>query len=282
MLARLRAATKSSTNKDGAPEDAKPHAKGIFTKMFGAKPKGQWDVNSTYLNLTRVHVLARTYEHKEEATARYGILFRPNNVRYIKDNRTYFAVDQSYTQISCLLCPDTIDKKVAFHTNVKPTNIAEWTKRDLTSAEFTKVQWITLPNEYFRSVFDAQKPILVTAIAENHPAADKVVFTEATNPVNPYFVEHDNLVEPVSRETVPPLPATPAPPAPAVPVSTKPVSIKPPARPARPRVTKLHLFIRLGWHIYLYVYIFICIYLHIYIYMYIYILTHLKRGQGDP
>jgi len=68
LLARLRSATKSSPSKDAAPADAKPPAQGLRTNFFGAKPKVQWDVHSTYSNLTTTYSAANHYEYGEEMT----------------------------------------------------------------------------------------------------------------------------------------------------------------------------------------------------------------------
>jgi len=53
--------------------------------MFGAKPKVQWDVHSTYSNLTKRVSAANHYEYGEEMTPKYGILFGPTDCKYFRD-----------------------------------------------------------------------------------------------------------------------------------------------------------------------------------------------------
>jgi len=268
MLARLRAATKSTSKKDGAPADARAPSKGLFAKFFGKQPKQEWDVNTEYLNLTKTYSAAHHYHFGEERTPKYGILFGTNGCKYFRDKDTDCRDDNSYISIVIDVCVNDIHTRLSFHTTGKPTNFAEWQRTSLTAAEFTQIQWIRDPTEYFSSKNRLQKPIPLDTGAATHDAdhgellahdqlsaheelpaheempaepGNATKASKATNDANPYFVVLDNPVEPVSHETVPPLPATPDPPAPAAPVSKKPVSAKPPARPARPRVTKLHL-----------------------------------------
>jgi hypothetical protein len=198
VYTRLRAATKSSTRKDGAPVDGKPPAKGLFSRMFGTKPKEQWDVNSKYLNLTKTYLAAEMYHFGEESTPRYGILFGSPKCQYFREESTIGDDANAYVSILCKVCPNDIKNRLYFNNNGVPTNYAEWQRTSLVPAQFTQIQWIRNPNEYFSSK-TSQEPIRDTTIAENHKAAGEVESTpveHAEKAVNPYFVQHDPVVEP--------------------------------------------------------------------------------------
>ena len=180
LLARL----KPSLKPPG--EAAKPS---LFTRLRSAtksKPKVQWDVNREYLNLTKTYSSAQNYHFGDERTPRYGILFDTTGCKYFRDEDTACRDDNSYVSIRCKVCPNNINTRLYFHTNGKPTNFAEWKERILTTEEeFTQIQWIRNPTEYFSSKNKLQQPKLP---AEKHEAAEEVVSTQATNPVNPYLV----------------------------------------------------------------------------------------------
>ena len=215
VFTRLRAATKSSTRKDGAPVDGKAPAKGLFSRVFGTKPKEQWDVNSKYLNLTKTYVHALMYHFGEDRTPRYGILFGSPKCQYFREVDTIFDKTNSYMSIICKLCPNDIKTRLIFHTNGLPTNYPQWQQMSLSPAQCTQIQWIKNPTEYFFSK-TSQQPIPDTTIAENHEAAVEVESTPAGHAtVNPYFVQHAPGVEPVAHESVHPLVVTPATPVPA-------------------------------------------------------------------
>jgi hypothetical protein len=226
VYTRLRAATKSSTRKDGAPVDGKPPARGLFSRLFSAKPKEQWDVNSKYLNLTKTYGLAQMYHFGDERTPRYGILFGSPKCQYFREVDILCDKTNSYVLFICKVCPNDIQTKLTFHTNGLPTNYPEWQQTSLLPAQYTQIQWIENPTQYFNSK-SSQQPIRDTTIAENHEAAGEVEATpveHAEKAVNPYFVQHNPVVEPVAHEMVPPLPVPPATPVPAPRVRTAPVS----------------------------------------------------------
>jgi len=238
VFTRLRAATKSSTGKDGAPADGKPPAKGLFSRVFGTKPKEQWDVNSKYSNLTKTYVLSHMYHFGEERTPRYGILFGSPKCQYFREVDIIFDKTNSYVSIICKVCPNDIKTRLIFHSNGLPTNYPEWQQTSLLPAQCTQIQWIKNPNEYFFSK-TSQQPIPDTTIAENHEAAGEVESTPADHAaVNPYFVQHAPGVEPVAHESVHPLVVTPATPVPAPRVPAAPVSAKPVSKKAAPVAAK--------------------------------------------
>jgi len=217
VYTRLRAATKSSTGKDGASVDGKPPAKGFVSRLFSAKPKQNWDGNNSYLNLTRTYEAARLYVNKEERTPRYGILFGDTDCKFFRDFDSIFEDDHSCLSISCDMCPNGIQTKIVFQAIGIPTNFKEWIRTSLTKAQIQQVQWIRNPNEFFSSRFNAQIPLLDTHATPSHAA-------HSQKAVNPYFVQHDPGVEPVAHESVPPLVVTPATPVLAPRVRTAPVS----------------------------------------------------------
>jgi len=159
---------KSAPKDDG--EAAKPGLLARLRSATKSKPKVQWDVNSTYSNLTRTYEAARLFANGDERGPRYGILFGMGEdvSKYIRDFDSIFEDDHSCTAILCDVCIYPIQNKLVMKTGKSiPTNFGEWIRTSLNTAQIQQVQWIRNPSEYFSSRFNnLQQPILAAQVSD--------------------------------------------------------------------------------------------------------------------
>jgi len=83
-------------------------------------------------------------------SARYGILFSENIMRYFMDYSTTSNEANQIESMNVYVCDDETVKGIRINKAGVPNNLlSRWTLKILTHHEITQIQWITDPNAYF-------------------------------------------------------------------------------------------------------------------------------------
>ena len=139
---------------------AVPPTKGpvsAWKSWFAPKQAQKGSVETNYRLLTRSYANAREYicrpTDKKKAgvfSARYGILFSEDIMRYFMDYQTTSDPAGHIESMSVWVCRDETVSGIKINKEGHPHNLlTRWNHRLLTHPEIQQIQWIFDPNAYF-------------------------------------------------------------------------------------------------------------------------------------
>jgi len=150
---------RKSTDNDASPKPKRS----LKDRVLGRNAVVKWDAHAAYTNLTKHYAHATQHIFREVKNMRYGILFGDTKNQYFRENECRYAEDDTVTAFVVNLCPSGINKIVVFYKD-QPTDVKEWILTTLQPDDYSNVQWIINPNDYFGSYMNNnQRPILDTS-----------------------------------------------------------------------------------------------------------------------